>query len=462
MRDRAAAPVPLWVRVFDALAVTMLLIAVSVMATGGFREWTPVGRVRVTSWVRPVAIGLVLLLLRHWFHSTPSLPSRIVSWMKGWRDSDDARVVWPIFLSTRVGVLVVGFFGIAIVGYAPKTPPWRVYDNDFLNMPARWDTGWYLRIAENGYTWDPSHAGQMQDIAFFPAYPALMHYGSLFLARQYLLAAVLVSFLAFFFALRYLFRFARETIGDDAAGTAVALLAAYPFALFYSTAYTEALFLLTTVAACYHFEREELWKAGLWGLAAGLSRPNGCLLSVVLALMAIRDGRTRSLRALADRLAAAAMPGIGMLIFSTYMYVLTGHPLQWAANHAAFGRVYRSLDALVGDRIGYIQINGLYNYMTVLSLDLINVIPVIFALGGVWPVYRRLGAPYAAMILVNVLLPLLMGGVLSMGRITSVMFPLFLWLGAAIPERHRSGWLMGFAMLQALGAVAFFTWRPLY
>jgi hypothetical protein len=65
------------------------------------------------------------------------------------------------------------------------------------------------------------------------------------------------------------------------------------------------------------------------------------------------------------------------------------------------------------------------------------------------------------MILLNVLLPLLMGGVLSMGRVTSVIFPIFLWLGAAIPAHHRSGWLVGFAMLQAVCAVAFFTWRPL-
>ena len=156
------------------------------------------------------------------------------------------------------------------------------------------------------------------------------------------------------------------------------------------------------------------------------------------------------------------MPGIGMLIFSAYIYGLTGNPLQWADNHAAYGRVYRSVPALVDDRIQYIQANGLYNYVTVLSLDLVNVIPVVFALGCVWPVYRRFGAPYAAMILLNVLLPLHMGGVLSIGRVTSVMFPIFLWLGSAIAPRHRAGWLMMFAMLQALLAIAFFTWRPLY
>ena len=106
--------------------------------------------------------------------------------------------------------------------------------------------------------------------------------------------------------------------------------------------------------------------------------------------------------------------------------------------------------------------HGLYNYASTLSLDVLNASAVVFALASVWPVYRRLGLPYAAMILVNVLLPLTFGGVLSMGRVTSVMFPSFLWLGASIPAAQRSGWLVGLAMLQALCAIAFFTWRPLY
>lgn len=58
--------------------------------------------------------------------------------------------------------------------------------------------------------------------------------------------------------------------------------------------------------------------------------------------------------------------------------------------------------------------------------------------------------------------PLLAGGTLSLGRITSVLFPTFLWLGAVIPASHRSAWLIVFAMLQGLFAAAFFTWRPLY
>lgn len=65
-------------------------------------------------------------------------------------------------------------------------------------------------------------------------------------------------------------------------------------------------------------------------------------------------------------------------------------------------------------------------------LDLINVGAVVFVLGSVWPVYRRFGVPSAALILVNVLPPLSFGGVLSMGRLTSVLFPTFLWLGRLV------------------------------
>jgi hypothetical protein len=50
---------------------------------------------------------------------------------------------------------------------------------------------------------------------------------------------------------------------------------------------------------------------------------------------------------------------------------------------------------------------------------------------------------------------------MSMGRLTATMFPLFLWLGARTggPTPNVA---VAFVMLQALAAVLFYTWRPLY
>ena len=87
---------------------------------------------------------------------------------------------------------------------------------------------------------------------------------------------------------------------------------------------------------------------------------------------------------------------------------------------------------------------------------------VVFILVAVWPVYRRFGLPYAALLLVNLVPPMMAGGLLSIGRVTSTLFPAFLWLAAALPARHRTAWAVVFAVLQGFAAVMFFTWRPLY
>ena len=78
---------------------------------------------------------------------------------------------------------------------------------------------------------------------------------------------VIVSLAAFAWAAVYLWRLARDTIGEERAPAAVALLAAYPFAVFFSAPYTESLFLLGAVGAIYHFRRGELAPAAAWGSA---------------------------------------------------------------------------------------------------------------------------------------------------------------------------------------------------
>ena len=128
-----------------------------------------------------------------------------------------------------------------------------------------------------------------------------------------------------------------------------------------------------------------------------------------------------------------------MLAFSAFIYQLTGNPFQWTVQNVAWGRVYRSLDSLVSDRVGFIATNGLYAYASTQTIDFFYLLAVLFALGAVWPVYRRFGLPYAVLLLVNVLPPMAAGGLLSMGRVTSVLFPAFLWMGGAVPAAPSRG-----------------------
>jgi hypothetical protein len=466
---------PKWATALDAIAVVMALVAISVAIGGGFRIWVFDSRVSVTGWWRPALWSAIAIALRHAIVRRHPLPQRVAAGVLAWWRSPDTQVVLPIHLASRFGVLLVGFLAVLLIGFPPEAANrWRIYSNELLDLPGRWDTGWYLTIATEGYHYlANAPSDYQQNIAFFPAFPMSMRYLSVVLGRQPLWTGVAISMVSFFIALTYFLRLSRSLLKDeDQAVTAVMLLAAYPFAVFFSAAYTEGLFLLTLMGAVYHFHRHELVRAALWGFLCGLTRPNGALLSIVLALMAIAplwDATRRRVvlpsegwRPLVTRIVVAGAPGFGMLAFSAFIYRLTGNPFMWTMQNVAWGRVYRGLDSIVSDRVGFIANNGWYNYASTQTIDMFYLMAVLLALAAVWPVYRRFGLAFASFILITILPPMSAGGLLSMGRVTSILFPVFLWMGAAIPPRHRYAWIGLFALLQGFVAVMFFTWRPLY
>lgn len=482
--NRSATDVPpRWARIVDVLCLALVVLALIVAQWGGFRERIGPVRIALTSPWRLLIAALVLGAIRHGVYpSAPiyrDLPSRALA---AWR-SAPARSAWPVLLGTRLSILFVGYMAVVMFGYRPGTPPLRVSTNEVANLQARWDTAWYFGIATDGYRVLSNNSRDQQNIVFFPAYPMLMRVTARLLggeANAFILGGTLVSFVAFFWALTYLFRTARDMLGDDErARYALWAIAAYPFSWFYGAVYTESLFLLGAVGAFYHFRRSELVRAGLWGLLVGLTRPNGCFLSIPLGLMAIspwlppwllggsasdpeHGASRRTFPALVRHLASAAMPGIGVLLYSAYIWHLTGNPLRWAEGHAAWGREYRGLAVLVTDRYAWLTNEGLYAYSSQVPGDLMNVLGALFVLVAAWPVARRLGLVYAVFILINILPPMAAGGLLSVGRFSSVLFPAFIWFAAVVPERHRSGWLASFMAVQAFGAALFYTWHELY
>ena len=472
----APVKLPKWATALDVIAVVMALVAISVAVGGGFRIWVFDGRLSVTDWVRPALWSVVAIVIRHALVRRHPLPQRVVSGVTGWWRAPDTQIVLPIHLVSRLGVLAIGFLAVLLIGFPPEASNrWRIYSNEFLDLPGRWDTGWYLTIATEGYKYVANApADYQQNIAFFPAFPMSMRYLAVLFGRQPLWTGVGISIVSFYLALTYFLRLSRDLLKDEEQSvTAVMLLATYPFAVFFSAAYTEGLFLLTLMGAVYHFRKNQLARAAMWGFACGLTRPNGSLLSIVLALMAVAPMwdavKWRPILppppgwgVIMRRLLAAASPGFGMLAFSAFIYRLTGNPFMWTMQNAAWGRTYRSLDSLVSDRFGFIANNGLYSYASTQTIDFFYSMAVLLALAAVWPVYRRFGLPFAAFILITILPPMSAGGLLSMGRVTSVLFPVFLWLGAAVPVRHRVAWIGLFALLQGFVAVMFFTWRPLY
>jgi hypothetical protein len=242
--------------------------------------------------------------------------------------------------------------------------------------------------------------------------------------------------------------------------------------VFYSAVYTESIFLLSSAGAFYHLTRREYGRTAAFALLCGFARPNGFLLAVPLALVAIWPavagawadrsagvgGRLRAaLRESWPTVAAASAAVVGVLAFSAFIYTLTGRPLAWLEAHAAWGRTFGTW--VSRGPLQELQYRGLFGYARSQPIDALNFVAAIGALAAIWPVTKRFGIAYGAFMVVNLVPPLAAGGMLSIGRVTATLFPVFIWLASVIPARQRAAWLTLFAMLQGWGAALFFTWR---
>ena len=89
--------------------------------------------------------------------------------------------------------------------------------------------------------------------------------------------------------------------------------------------------------------------------------------------------------AIAIRLLVAAMPGIGMLLFTVYLHSLTGVWFAWARSHEAWGRTYHGL-APFATAWGWVRDEPLVEVITNVPFNTLNTIAVLFGLALTYPV----------------------------------------------------------------------------
>lgn len=328
-----------------------------------------------------------------------------------------------------------------------------------------WDSGWYLAIARFGYSWDPT---RQSSIAFFPLYPLVIRalawpFGGS--ERAFWLAAILVSHASFFLGLLVLHRLCWQWFGDrEAARRAVLYVAVFPFAYFFTEVYTEALFLLLSVGAIGAAVSRRWTLAGVLGFLCALSRPNGVLLAVPLALLAI-EGRPR-VGTLVRRLAAVCLVPAGLATYSAFAYRLSGDPLAWLHAQAHWGysvgnppwlELMRMLDALAT--------RGIYGYLLSEPLTpyyLVHGIVALLFVALLPSVCVRLGAPLGAYVALSLYLPLSGNALEGIGRYCATLFPVFMFLGASTSKRAHEAILVIGGLLLSLFAGLFVTGHPMY
>jgi len=491
--------VPRWARVVDRLTVVALVVLAAILVFGPLRIMAGNGLVTLSSPLRAAVVLIVLASVRHYFLPRPHLGRRLWNGARAVIASSAWRSAAASFFAFRLSVLFIGSLAVVLLGFpeaSKKIPVVKMVDNGFLNLPVRWDAGWYLRVALDGYDYNPADRGQ-QNIAFFPGYPAMMRVGGALLGaraqegnlrevtyadivrrqkERTVLAGWLIALAAGFWGMAKLFTFARECgASPERAGWVVMLASAYPFAFFYGAIYTEPIFLVASVATFASFVRRDYVTAACWGVLVGLVRPNGCFVSIPLAIIATQQAFFPSTLRLGDgtpmsggwrtwtqAMLAASVPGLAMLAFTGWLYMFTGVPFAWLEAHKAWGRQFGGFGMLVKTHWGILQGAGPLGYVVRQPIDLINALGVSFAIAMAIPVARKLGIAYAVFLLINAVPPLLAGGFLSLGRVTSTLFPMFICLGLWLRPTSLA-WVLGiWGMAQGLLAALFYSWRPIF
>ena len=441
-------------------------------------------------------------------------PSPTVSILSAWdtaavaasvtRESAGTRlVVWRAFWTSRLMVLFVGLSGALQIGaatgaaaaYDPNglTTPFGYLPNAIFAPLARWDSVWYLTIAAHGY------ADNVQRMAFFPLYPALIHVVGWFTSSE-LVAGVLISLAAFAAGLALLHRLVLLDFSREVADTTVMLLSFCPMAFFFSAVYSESLFLALSVGCIYAARRERWWLAGALGGLAALSRNGGVALILPTAAIYLYGPRSAA-AAIPTRWAGQVLTGVrrllpryrlcaeagwlllipaGLGVYLAYLGLRYGHALAPFNAEAAWYRhtTFPGTTIYRGAKQAY---NGLrqlihgppppayvpsYAQAAIsaalqdICLFLFLILAVVALLDGL----RRLPPSYSlyafALLVLALSDPVSLQPLASLPRYTLVIFPLFIW-GAQFVTRHRITVpaLCSMAVLLGLFTVEFATWR---
>lgn len=248
----------------------------------------------------------------------------VTSISKGWLH----RIDWfafggivGLFVLSRLVLILIGVLTQATLGDGTIGP--------VINLGCRWDCGWYLTIAQNGYTMDQDAATPgATTYAFFPMLPLMMRGIALATGLGLHQAGMLVTNFCFLAILVYLYRYVMLLgYSRSVALLSVALLCIAPQTFVFSAVYTESVFVLLLVVAMFHLRREHYIRAGIAAALLSATRANGVFF-IIFALVWIvqRFGWRSVLRPWqqAEAYIPILLAPLGLFLWWSYCWWTTG------------------------------------------------------------------------------------------------------------------------------------------
>lgn len=310
---------------------------------------------------------------------------------------------------------------IGVVSYTIFKPilgshyKWHYSDIALLDIWGKWDTSWYLGIAQNGYS---SNIDALPNLSFFPLYPFFIKTFSL-IVRDYYISALLISNIALILSAYYLYKILGKMFNESVAKTGLIYLFIFPASFILSGAFAESLFLLFSAMTFYYASMRRWWIAGICSTLLVLTKSFGILIILPLFILYLQDINF-NIKRLKLNILHLTLPVFGLCAFFAYCYYLTGNPFAYFTAQAAATGNTNMMNPLYAIIVGLFGGDLIHIFNSIFTLSVIG-LSIFF--------YKGLGLANTLFCVLTLTLYLSSGGGYnSMFRYASGIVPVYLAL----------------------------------
>ena len=239
-----------------------------------------------------------------------------------------------VFAASRLVMLAAIAFANRSLPKDPSAETWEA-TNRWYRFLLRQDAGWFLSIAQHGYSYDGNDLSQ-QNVVFYPLYPALIK-ALTFVGLSYAAAAVLIPNIAIIAAIIVLTKLIAKFYDDEVALISVALLSFYPASMFFSAAYTESLTLLFILFFFFFLNRGKFLVAAVFACLCFATRSTGlALIAPLIWEIGRRYWRNDRRRFLWEGLLCLVISTAGLWLYMIYLWIAFRAPFAFMTAQAAW------------------------------------------------------------------------------------------------------------------------------
>jgi len=351
-------------------------------------------------------------------------------------------IVW-LFVVNIFGFVALNRFNLNADTAYKWITPWSfppAQSWDVVDMHNRWDSYWYLDIVKHGYYVRTDNT--LSNVAFFPLYPALIKIvGTIFLGN-FVLAGWALSMGFLLFASAYFYRLVREFHPDIDPELPIVFMLVFPTAFFFTTLYTESLFLFLTLGCFYHSLRKNFLVAGAFAFFGALAHSNGIFLALPLLWEIWRTYGWRS--TITPKILPVFFPAMATAGFFAYSAVRFHDLFLFFKLESAWGRSFQ----FNKDHFLFFSHPAIINFSIDLFFAILSVAMIIL-------VYKKLSPLYAVFMSATILAALTSGTLMSIGRYSLVLFPVFIVLAGIKNQLFRMAWLFASTLFLAMDITLF-------